>query len=57
MDFANFEVQRVLQQSTFSVKLEGQKGQISSFCTHTTLEIMLPTEGGEHIFKKMIKIP
>ena len=56
MDFAYFEVQWVLQKRAFSVKMEGRKGPNSSFGTHTTLEIMLPTEGGEHIFKQLIKI-
>ena len=51
MEFANLEVQSVLQNATFSIKLEGQKGQISKCCMHATLKIMLPTEGGEHIFK------
>ena len=56
MDFNNLEVQPVLHNRTFSIELEGLKGQVSRFCMHTSLKIMLPTEGGEHIFKNMIKI-
>ena len=40
------------QEGTFSVKLEGQEGLGSRFRMHATFKIMLPTEGGEHIFKK-----
>ena len=55
MDFANFEVQQVPQIAHFSVKLEAQKGFGSRFRMHATFKIMLPTEGGEHIFKKTSK--
>ena len=40
---------------TFSVKVEAQKGLGSRFRMHATFKIMLPNEGGEHIFKKTTK--
>ena len=39
----------------FCVKFDAQKGIASRFRMHATFKIMLPTEGGEQIFKKTNK--